>query len=486
LRIGLSVATLVLLIFGDGARLPFDLRIVLGLVAVLSLLTTPSWRRLSSRQNAMIRIAFDTILALTIVFAFTGPASPLAWIALLVPVIEAATISTAFAVATWFGVSFLYTSLRIGLPGSDDVSFVVGLQQLLSVGIVGVPLAHWSHRTSSSLRAAAREKRLAGRHAYSLRRVGEFVSGLTRARTADDVDTIALDARVALGAQRAELLEKDVDGRWRLISAAGTSLKRHAEVLLDGATDGSGPVLPTGPSDANQIQLAGYRLAVAVSLGDKRDAVWRLWFEERTLDSHDHETLDLLSSAIRQAYQSVAEFDRLRSWSKELERRANVDALTGVLNRRGLQLALEHESWPLLAALYLDLNNFKPINDEHGHGVGDYVLQIVVRRFESCLPPEALLARVGGDEFAIVVGFEQSQEDIDVYLDDLRRELEHSLADPVAHKQRKLTVSVSVGISRGEAEAELDELLRQADIEMYQRKRTLTAQESVPPADQDV
>jgi diguanylate cyclase (GGDEF)-like protein len=261
-------------------------------------------------------------------------------------------------------------------------------------------------------------------------------------------------------------------------------------VLLDQALDSGQPVTPDEFDAMDAVQMAGFRSAVAVYLGEQRNAVWRLWFESREVDRHDYEALDLLTSAVRQAYRTVAEIERLRSWSEELERRANIDQLTGVLNRRGLGRAIEEGTLSAggnIAALYLDLNQFKPINDEYGHDSGDHVLRIVARRFASCLPAGGLLARVGGDEFAIVVDVSRIGEgsNASAELDELRKRLEASLADPIAHQQQELKVSVSVGIGRGDPGTALDELLRRADIEMYERKRA-QADVSENPGPSDV
>src|SRR3546814_10030085 len=95
---------------------------------------------------------------------------------------------------------------------------------------------------------------------------------------------------------------------------------------------------------------------------------------------------------------------------KEAEERASLlaatDPLTGFLNRRSIaeagialleRAASKHKS---VALLMLDLDNFKNVNDVHGHAAGDLVLQTAAKRIESLLPPSALTARLGGDEFA--------------------------------------------------------------------------------------
>ena len=496
-----------------GQALGGDVRILIGVLAVVNMVISIPTQQTEGRLGDYTRIVFDSILSLCVVFLSTSATSSLVWVALFVPVIEAAAIAPIAAVAIWVAVSLLYTSLRVIMPGATDTSFVAGIQQLLTVGIVGIPLARWSHRTSRSLRMAAVEKRSAGQYAFSLRQVGEYVSRLTEVRTTEEVDAIVLAARRALGSDRGEILARDDSGQWRLLQATGVAVGRTTWALLDGALDSGRPVVAHELDAVHAVQLAGFRTAAAVNLGEKRSAVWRLWFQTRDLGRHDFEALDLLTSAVRQAYRTVAEIERLKSWSEELERRANIDQLTGLLNRRGLDRSIEerYTDQDYIAALYLDLNHFKPINDKYGHESGDHVLQIVARRFQACLPSGALLARVGGDEFAIIVdvaklggselspvvsatdavinhnpkqiGGESSERQ--AALSELRDRLEMSLDEPIAYKERRLRVSVSVGIGQGEPVTGLEELLRLADIDMYERKRALArVSEASSPSDE--
>ena len=194
----------------------------------------------------------------------------------------------------------------------------------------------------------------------------------------------------------------------------------------------------------------------------------------REMTQNDLEALDLLVAALRQAYQTVSEIERLKAWSEELEKRANLDQLTGVLNRRGLDRALgEWSEDSRLAVFYLDLNGFKPINDQFGHDYGDHVLEIVASRFGSCLPPGAQLARLGGDEFAVVAEIDEddaiSRSDLDVT--GLRSRLENSLDQPISHQRQSFSVSVSVGAAIGNLTVGFESLLRHADTDMYERKR---------------
>jgi diguanylate cyclase (GGDEF)-like protein/PAS domain S-box-containing protein len=160
--------------------------------------------------------------------------------------------------------------------------------------------------------------------------------------------------------------------------------------------------------------------------------------------------------------------------SKRLEALAYTDPLTGLPNRRMMVEKMEHllahsarESEPL-TLLFIDLDRFKPINDEFGHDVGDGVLQQVATRMRNALSPEHLLARVGGDEFvAVLTGIAQREQ-----VEALAAEVQHALKPPMFIKERKLTVGASIGCAGYPRDGEsMAILLQHADCAMYNAKR---------------
>lgn len=99
----------------------------------------------------------------------------------------------------------------------------------------------------------------------------------------------------------------------------------------------------------------------------------------------------------------MRDFGELESEITEITYMAETDALTGLGNRVQLSHALEAaiEKNSQFSLLYLDLEKFKPINDKHGHEVGDRVLQIVAKRLQALIRPQDLAVRIGGDEFVL-------------------------------------------------------------------------------------
>ncbi|MCE9663943.1 EAL domain-containing protein [Halomonas sp. M5N1S17] len=166
--------------------------------------------------------------------------------------------------------------------------------------------------------------------------------------------------------------------------------------------------------------------------------------------------------------------DRQKAIQRMLEQLANTDALTGLPNRahfrRGLGLALSHSQrhGTRLAVMFMDLNDFKTINDSLGHATGDRVLQEFARRLTEHARGEDAAARFGGDEFIILIRDLVMPEDAVQTADRLLRAMEA----PIEFDDWKLHVQASIGISIYPDDSEqADALIQQADAAMYQAKR---------------
>jgi diguanylate cyclase (GGDEF)-like protein len=142
---------------------------------------------------------------------------------------------------------------------------------------------------------------------------------------------------------------------------------------------------------------------------------------------------------------------------------ARTDELTGLPNRRRLVAELETFSQAEGALLLLDLNEFKPVNDQHGHEVGDLILQQVAQRFSRSLPTGAVLARLGGDEFGVLVtgNYETTLE--------AAFALQATLSYPFVIRGKSIMIGVSIGHAHNDGESNL---LERADAAMYEAKRT--------------
>jgi diguanylate cyclase (GGDEF)-like protein len=142
---------------------------------------------------------------------------------------------------------------------------------------------------------------------------------------------------------------------------------------------------------------------------------------------------------------------------------ARTDELTGLPNRRRLVAELATYSETEGALLLLDLNEFKPVNDQYGHEVGDLILQQVAQRFSRSLPTGAVLARLGGDEFGVLIdgSYETTLE--------AAFALQATLSYPFVIRGHTVTIGVSIGHAHNDGESNL---LERADAAMYEAKRT--------------
>lgn len=150
---------------------------------------------------------------------------------------------------------------------------------------------------------------------------------------------------------------------------------------------------------------------------------------------------------------------------------ANHDALTGLPNRRLLNTELHSEAAASreFALLWIDLDHFKKVNDEHGHAVGDALLREVTWRLRLALEERHLLARIGGDEFVVLFRTSPGQHDPAKAAENLV----NAMAHPFVVEGRKLQVGASIGLARYPADAaSAEDLMRKADAALYDAKKS--------------
>lgn len=172
----------------------------------------------------------------------------------------------------------------------------------------------------------------------------------------------------------------------------------------------------------------------------------------------------------------IAERRRAEALAREL---AEKDPLTGCLNRRSLATATldlraraRAEGKAVVFGM-VDFDNFKQINDLHGHSMGDKTLIEMAQRIAAQLPKDAALARLGGDEFAFVAAYDPAFAE---RIDDLVIRLFESMARPFVRETGTIDATVSIGLATDHDDAadgptSTDELMGRADIAMYQAKK---------------
>ncbi len=168
---------------------------------------------------------------------------------------------------------------------------------------------------------------------------------------------------------------------------------------------------------------------------------------------------------------NLSEVTDRKLFEEELRRQAQIDPLTGILNRSAFSELLEAATLAIdpaapPAVLFVDLDDFKAVNDTLGHAAGDDLLLTVAARLTADVRGDDVVARLGGDEFAVLL-----LEADDERLADVAQRLLDSLRSPMMLRGTTLTVTASVGGALGVAGDTAERLLHRADTAMYAAKR---------------
>ncbi|MGZ8317634.1 MAG: EAL domain-containing protein [Telluria sp.] len=169
----------------------------------------------------------------------------------------------------------------------------------------------------------------------------------------------------------------------------------------------------------------------------------------------------------------INDITEARHYERRLQHLANHDPLTGLANRSllhdRLQFAIESAvlNDRLGALAFLDLDNFKYINDTFGHELGDVVLKEIAGRLRHTVRGDDTVARVGGDEFVLVIN---EQPDID-HITDLMERIRASVSAPIVSSGKEIVPGVSIGVSLFPDDGQTaDKVMRAADAAMYHAK----------------
>ncbi|WP_240668439.1 putative bifunctional diguanylate cyclase/phosphodiesterase [Piscinibacter defluvii] len=285
-------------------------------------------------------------------------------------------------------------------------------------------------------------------------------------------ELVLLSVVVALGASAASLsvfcrLHRDAgpQRRRRQLGAAGVM------ALAIVGMHYTGMAAAGFPADAlclSADDLGGRGLGLGVGLAAA--ALLALTLFTSVLDARMQACTTRLARSLRLSNR------RLQEANQALQRQALCDPLTGLPNRawfeqrldgvlsRGLRTSLPP---PRLAVLFVDLDGFKPINDSFGHDVGDQVLRQVAQRLRGAARPGDTVARVGGDEFLLLM---EPLRDAHEAVAQARRLIE-AVTRPIELAQRRVQLSCSVGIVVHPDEGQDERLVAHADAAMYAAKR---------------
>ncbi|HKN92818.1 MAG TPA: EAL domain-containing protein [Thermoleophilaceae bacterium] len=322
----------------------------------------------------------------------------------------------------------------------------------------------------------------------------EFLYGATRSLTrAQDVGGSLQDLlELTLQAFRGELAEVILfpgeDGKTPLRTSAGSGSTDLMHPVAHDVADGLRALVGDGHSALTLVQPFPPELeAYLEERGVQNGMVSPLRGETRVVGAmlvanrlgvargFGRDDLKLFEALANQAGASL-EHDRLeqtvwrlRELQEQLEHQAFHDPLTGLANRVVFVDRVAHalaRRGGSVAVLFLDLDDFKLVNDRYGHAHGDELLRQVARRVRGCLRPADTPARMGGDEFAILL------EDADgPVLMDVAERIVAAFCEPFTLSSREVRVKASLGVATNSSGSETaEDLLRNADVAMYTAK----------------
>ena len=242
-------------------------------------------------------------------------------------------------------------------------------------------------------------------------------------------------------------------------------LENKASILSNSpSTDNRAQGIPHGPTSLTRL------LSVPAMFNDEFLGIITVVNSPRNYEKQDLDTVEQFASLFALAAQNKQAQDHIAHL-------AHHDPLTGLINRHlfpdrlAQAMILSQRHHTKIALLYVDLDKFKQINDAHGHLAGDTVLIEVASRLRSALRDSDTVARMGGDEFVVILHDITSK----IAVKNVTKKIIDALAEPILFHETQFTVMASVGISiYPDDDKQIDALLQKADKAMYQAKKSST------------
>ena len=268
-------------------------------------------------------------------------------------------------------------------------------------------------------------------------------------------DTVHV-ATVAAPSSAIELIDQQIEGYYDILFVAAGNQEQEAIGAVKVLTDDTGIKVPV------------------VVMGTSEDAD----YDQKILDAGASDWLVKQNLTARDLKRIVRYATSKRLYDERIEHLAFHDPLTSLPNRVLLQDRLEqvlarvHRREGYAAIMFLDLDNFKTINDSLGHSVGDLLLREVAQRIKTCCRAEDTVARLGGDEFVILLPDSGKPEQHTIRgARKVANKVLKAISEPLVLQGNELHMTTSIGIAIVNRESvSVDTVLRQADTAMYEAK----------------
>ena len=474
----------------DGISFP-SWGVPLVTVALLSLVNLTTARRSDSKGGSgLLSLAIDTIVVVAL--ASTIGNSGIAWILYSLPIIEAAIgFGIAGALFHWLILTSVTLVSRIwvsDLSGVSNSELIAELDQVLDqlsiLFLVVIPGAYLAEQLLIDVRSQERATKEAKDRSALLETVVEAGNEVNRMGGQNFEALLA--AAVDLGFDTGDVVVLESEGGSSILSsradrglslptpgepASGVRVEdlEHRTVIID--------EMDSSESELRGLNESGLKAIVAtlVRSVESRRVVLRVGTANADAVTTDRlDAMRLLASQAAVALTNDQLVGELRGVRDKMTHQARHDSLTGLANRSALRPALadaltQHERghWP--AVLFLDLNGFKEINDRLGHEAGDELLRQIGTRLKTLVFHPDLIARLGGDEFVVLL-HDGTTSNIESTIELVKNELDR----PYELTAANVSVGAAIGYAVAAHDIGASELLRRADVAMYEAKRTRT------------
>lgn len=265
----------------------------------------------------------------------------------------------------------------------------------------------------------------------------------------------------------------DLVARQGLLRESLDAQQAHLRAMLAGFVDHVAHLSESTSDYHDTIEKAAVRISDAKSITELSDVIAEVVRETRSMQVNAAQTRDDMTELRARAEASEREITRLKEELAKTSELVRHDQLTGALNRRGMEEALEKEvqraarrNAPLSVAL-LDVDNFKKMNDQLGHVAGDKALIHLARVIRDTLRPQDSVARYGGEEFLILLPDTRLEDGVSA-MARLQRNLTREF---FLHENERMLITFSAGVAQIYESEKSEAAIHRADRAMYQAKQ---------------
>ena len=289
--------------------------------------------------------------------------------------------------------------------------------------------------------------------------------------TLQEIVANPIDKRVIADAERSL---RDAIIKQSLLKKSLTDAKTTLKMLMTSFIDRLGDLTESTGEYHQKIEGYSQKIGKTNNITELSHILHDIMQDTRVIQASALRSHEELLRTRKQVQESEDKIKQLEQELEQVSELVHEDQLTGALNRRGLDEAFEREATradrnesPLCVAL-LDIDNFKRLNDTHGHQAGDQALIYLINVIRETLRPSDAVARYGGEEFVIILP-DTDIDNAEITISRLQRELTKKF---FLHENDRILITFSAGVALRAPQEDQEDVVGRADKAMYQAKKS--------------